>query len=223
MVQMQTYLNVADNSGAKRVQCIKVLGGSHRYVASVGDIIVVAVKDALPNGTIKKGDVLKAVIVRTKKEYRRPDGTYIRFDDNACVIIDANNNPRGKRIFGPVARELREHEDRFTRTGSVVGEDRMRLKKNDTVKIIAGKDKGKVGKIVKINPETQRVIVQGANMVSKTIRRKSQQDKGGIMVVEAPIHVSNVAIVSKDKTSRIGYKVENGKKVRYAKKTGEVL
>ncbi|PKL14473.1 MAG: 50S ribosomal protein L14 [Spirochaetae bacterium HGW-Spirochaetae-8] len=108
MVQMQTYLNVADNSGAKRVQCIKVLGGSHRMVAGVGDIIVVAVKDALPNGAIKKGDVLKCVIVRTKKEYRRPDGTYIRFDDNACVVIDANNNPRGKRIFGPVARELRE-------------------------------------------------------------------------------------------------------------------
>ena len=103
MIQMQTYLNVADNSGAKRVQCIKVLGGSHRYVAGV------AVKDALPNGAIKKGDVLKAVVVRTKKEYRRPDGTYIRFDDNACVVIDANNNPRGKRIFGPVARELREN------------------------------------------------------------------------------------------------------------------
>ncbi len=99
----------------------------------------------------------------------------------------------------------------------------MRLKKNDTVKIIAGKDKGKIGKIVKVNPETQSVIVQGLNMVSKTIRRKNQQDKGGIMVVEAPIHVSNVAIVSKDKTSRIGYKFENGKKVRYAKKTGEVL
>ena len=87
---------------------IKVLGGSHRYVAGVGDIVVVAVKSALPNGAIKKGDVLKAVIVRTKKEYRRPDGTYIRFDDNACVVIDANNNPRGKRIFGPVARELRD-------------------------------------------------------------------------------------------------------------------
>ena len=99
----------------------------------------------------------------------------------------------------------------------------MRLKKNDTVKIIAGKDKGKNGKIVKINPETERVIVQGANMVTKTIKKKNPQDKGGIMVVEAPIHVSNVAIVSKDKTSRIGYKLENGKKVRYAKKTGEVL
>jgi large subunit ribosomal protein L14 len=109
MIQMQSNLNVADNSGAKRVQCIKVLGGSKRKTASVGDIIVVAVKDALPNGSIKRGDVQKAVIVRTKKEYRRPDGTYIRFDDNACVIIDANLTPRGKRIFGPVARELREY------------------------------------------------------------------------------------------------------------------
>ena len=109
MIQMQTNLNVADNSGAKRVQCIKVLGGSKRKTASVGDVIVVAVKDALPNGNIKKGEVLKAVIVRTRKEYRRPDGTYIRFDDNACVVIDVNLNPRGKRIFGPVARELREY------------------------------------------------------------------------------------------------------------------
>ena len=108
MIQMQTYLNVADNSGAKRVQCIKVLGGSHKMTAGIGDIIVVAVKDALPNAAIKKGDVQQAVIVRTSKEYRRPDGTYIRFDDNACVIIDANQAPKGKRIFGPVARELRD-------------------------------------------------------------------------------------------------------------------
>jgi large subunit ribosomal protein L14 len=108
MIQMQTYLNVADNSGAKIVQCIKVLGGSKRKYAGVGDIIVVAVKDAIPNAPVKKGSVEKAVIVRTTKEYRRPDGTYIRFDDNACVIIDSGNNPKGKRIFGPVARELRE-------------------------------------------------------------------------------------------------------------------
>lgn len=108
MVQMQTYLNVADNSGAKRVQCIKVLGGSKRMTAGIGDIVVVAVKDALPNAAIKKGDVARAVIVRTKKERRRKDGTYIRFDDNACVVLDAAGNPRGKRIFGPVARELRE-------------------------------------------------------------------------------------------------------------------
>ncbi len=110
MIQVESYLNVADNSGAKTVQCIKVLGGSKRKYASIGDIIVVAVKDALPTSTIKKGSVEKAVIVRTHKEYRREDGTYIRFDDNACVIIDANKNPKGKRIFGPVARELREQD-----------------------------------------------------------------------------------------------------------------
>jgi large subunit ribosomal protein L14 len=110
MVQMNTFLNVADNSGAKRVQCIKVLGGSKRRTAGVGDVVVVAVKHALPNAPVKKGNVERAVIVRTKKEYRRTDGTYIRFDDNACVIIDATSNPKGKRIFGPVARELREGE-----------------------------------------------------------------------------------------------------------------
>lgn len=108
MIQMQTYLNVADNSGAKRVQCIKVLGGSHRRYAGVGDIIVVAVKQAIPGAPVKKGEVQKAVVVRTHKEIRRPDGSYVRFDDNACVIIDAAHNPRGKRIFGPVARELRD-------------------------------------------------------------------------------------------------------------------
>lgn len=111
MVQVQTMLTVADNSGAKSVQCIKVLGGTHRRYASIGDIIVVAVKSTIPNSAVKKGTVEKAVVVRTHKEYRRPDGTYIRFDDNACVLIDANKNPKGKRIFGPVARELREKGD----------------------------------------------------------------------------------------------------------------
>ena len=110
MVQVESKLNVADNSGAKTVQVIKVLGGTRRRYAYVGDLVVEAVKAALPNSAIKKGTIEKAVVVRTHKEYRRPDGTYIRFDDNACVIIDANNNPKGKRIFGPVARELRERD-----------------------------------------------------------------------------------------------------------------
>ena len=110
MIQMKTLLNVADNSGAKEVQCIKVLGGTRRKYARIGDIIVVAVKDALPNAAIKKGGIGTAVVVRTRKEFHRPDGTFIRFDDNACVVIDANNNPKGKRIFGPVARELREKD-----------------------------------------------------------------------------------------------------------------
>ena len=108
MLQMQSKLNVADNSGAKLVQVIKVLGGSHRRYAGIGDIVVVAVKEAIPTSTIKEGAVEKAVIVRVSKEYRRPDGTYIRFDDNACVLVDADKNPKGKRIFGPVARELRD-------------------------------------------------------------------------------------------------------------------
>ena len=111
MIYLESYLNVADNSGAKRVQCIKVLGGTKRQYAGIGDIIVVAVKDAIPSSAVKKGSVERAVIVRTHKEYRRPDGTYIRFDDNACVIIDPALNPKGKRIFGPVARELRERAE----------------------------------------------------------------------------------------------------------------
>ena len=108
MIQMQSNMTVADNSGAKIVQCIKVIGGSHRRYAGIGDIVVVAVKEAIPTSTIKKGSVEKAVIVRQAKEYRRPDGTYIRFDDNACVIVDDNKNPKGKRVFGPIARELRD-------------------------------------------------------------------------------------------------------------------
>jgi large subunit ribosomal protein L14 len=107
MIQMQTLLSVADNSGAKKVQCIKVLGGSKRKYASIGDIIVVSVKEAIPNSKVKKGDVQRAVIVRTSKEISRPDGSYIRFDGNAAVLINNQMAPVGTRIFGPVARELR--------------------------------------------------------------------------------------------------------------------
>ncbi len=107
MIQAETQLNAADNSGAKRLYCIKVLGGTRRRYASVGDIIVVSVQEAIPNAKVKKGDVLKAVVVRTKKEVRRPDGSYIKFDDNSAVLINAAKEPIGTRIFGPVARELR--------------------------------------------------------------------------------------------------------------------
>ena len=107
MVQMQTVLDVADNSGAKKVMCIKVLGGSKRKYASIGDVIVVSIREAIPQAKVKKGDVAKAVIVRTKKEIRHPDGSYIRFDGNSAVLINKDNEPIGTRIFGPVARELR--------------------------------------------------------------------------------------------------------------------
>jgi large subunit ribosomal protein L14 len=108
MIQAETRLRVADNTGAKEILCIRVMGGSMRRYASVGDIIIASVKQAAPTGAVKKGDVVRAVVVRTTKEYGRPDGSYIRFDENAAVILDDLRNPRGTRIFGPVARELRD-------------------------------------------------------------------------------------------------------------------
>jgi len=120
MIQMQTNLDVADNSGARRVQCIKVLGGSHRRYAGIGDIIKVTVKEAIPRGKVKKGDVLKAVVVRTKKGVRRPDGSLIRFDGNAAVMLNASEQPIGTRIFGPVTRELRN--DKFMKIVSLAPE-----------------------------------------------------------------------------------------------------
>lgn len=108
MIQPQTRLRVADNTGAREIMCIRVMGSSNRRYAAIGDVIVAAVKQALPNNPVKKGEVVKAVVVRTRKELRRRDGSYVRFDDNAAVLIDKDNNPRGTRIFGPVARELRD-------------------------------------------------------------------------------------------------------------------
>jgi large subunit ribosomal protein L14 len=110
MIQQETRLRVADNTGAKEILCIRVMGGHHRKYASVGDVIIAAVKEASPGGAVKEGEVVRAVVVRTAKEYIRPDGSHIRFDDNAAVIINNQNAPRGTRIFGPVARELRERQ-----------------------------------------------------------------------------------------------------------------
>ena len=110
MIQMESYLKVADNTGAKEIHCIRVLGGSRRKFGNIGDVIVASVRKATPGGTVKKGDVVKAVIVRTKRGVRREDGTYVRFDENAAVIIKEDRNPRGTRIFGPVARELRDRD-----------------------------------------------------------------------------------------------------------------
>ena len=120
MIQQETRLRVADNTGAREVLCIRVLGGSGRRYASVGDVIVGTVKNAIPAAGVRKGDVVKAVVVRTRKERRRKDGTYLRFDDNACVLIDNKRNPRGTRIFGPVGRELRDQ--RFMKIVSLAPE-----------------------------------------------------------------------------------------------------
>jgi large subunit ribosomal protein L14 len=120
VIQQETRLRVADNSGAKEVLCIKVLGGSRRRYATIGDVFVATVKDAIPGAKVRKGDVVRCVVVRTRKEKRRPDGSYIRFDENAAVVLDENNQPRGTRIFGPVGRELREK--RFMRIVSLAPE-----------------------------------------------------------------------------------------------------
>ncbi|MCE2525110.1 MAG: 50S ribosomal protein L14 [bacterium] len=120
MIQQETRLRVADNSGAREVLCIKVLGGSRRRYASIGDVFVATVKDAIPGAKVRKGDVVRCVVVRTRKEKRRPDGSYIRFDENAAVVLDENDQPRGTRIFGPVGRELREK--RFMRIVSLAPE-----------------------------------------------------------------------------------------------------
>jgi large subunit ribosomal protein L14 len=119
VIRVETILIVADNSGARKIGCIKVLGGSRRRYARIGDVIIASVKEANPKGTVKKGEVVRAVVVRTAKEFGRPDGSYVRFDKNAAVIIDADNQPRGTRIFGPVARELRKN---FTKIVSLAPE-----------------------------------------------------------------------------------------------------
>ena len=120
MIQMQTYLKVADNTGAKELMCIRVLGGTRRRYANIGDVVVASVKKATPGGVVKKGDVVKAVVVRSKKGARRKDGSYIKFDENAAVIIKEDKNPKGTRIFGPVARELRDKD--FTKILSLAPE-----------------------------------------------------------------------------------------------------
>lgn len=122
MIQMQSVLDVADNSGAKKIQCIKVLGGSHIRTASIGDVIVVSVKEAAPKGKVQKGKVYKAVIVRTKKDVKRADGSSIKFDSNAAVLVGNNNEPLGTRVFGPVARELRAKGERFMKIISLAPE-----------------------------------------------------------------------------------------------------
>ena len=162
MIQQESRLKVADNSGAREVLCIKVLGGTRRRYAGIGDIFVATVKDAVPGAAVKKGDVVKCVVVRTKKERRRPDGSYIRFDENAAVLINEQMQPRGTRIFGPVGRELRDR--RFMRIVSLAPEvllmAKMKLKKGDHVQVIQGKDIGKTGEIAHVFPERDRVIVE---------------------------------------------------------------
>jgi large subunit ribosomal protein L14 len=226
MIQMQSNLEVADNSGARRVQCIKVLGGSGRKVAGVGDVIVVSVKEAIPRGKVKKGDVHRAVIVRTAKEIRRADGSAIRFDRNAAVLLSKQDEPIGTRIFGPVTRELRSKK--FMKIVSLAPEvlmaEKFKIKKGDKIIVITGRDKGKQGEVLEVLRAESRVRVQGVNMV-KRHRRATQTDAGGIISMEAPLHISNVAHIDPEsgKATRVGYEEKDSKKIRIARRSGKAL
>jgi len=239
MIQQETYLTVADNSGAKRLQCIRVLGSNRRF-AHVGDVIVATVKDALPNMGVKKSEVVKAVIVRTKATLRRNTGNSIRFDDNAAVLINEDKNPKGTRVFGPVARELRDKN--YTKIVSLAPEViymldslkqkknfqriKMRIKTGDLVKVINGKDKGKTGEVLKTIPLENRVVVKGINLRTKHVKPTQEGETGRILTEEASLHASNVMFFSKDKnlTSKIEYFIDKeGVKKRRLKKTGEVI
>ena len=174
MIQMQTNLDVADNSGARRVMCIKVLGGSKRKYATIGDVIVVSVKEAIPRGRVKKGEVMKAVIVRITKDIKRPDGSIIRFDRNAAVLINPQMEPVGTRIFGPVPRELRSeepHEDHFARAGGAVMAARIR--KGDKVVVIAGRDKGRTGEVIEVRRDRRRACWCAASTWSSAISARA--------------------------------------------------
>ena len=229
MIQQESRLKVADNTGAKELLCIRVLGGSTRRYASIGDVIVATVKDATPGGVVKKGDVVKAVVVRTVNSTRRKDGSYIRFDENAAVIIKDDKTPRGTRIFGPVARELRDKQ--FMRIVSLApevlsgGQDMsmFKIKKGDTVKVIAGKDKDKEGKVLSVNQKEGKVVVEGVNMLTKHTKPSAANANGGIIHQEGAIDISNVMYVHKGTATRVGVKMDGDKKVRYAKSTGEVI
>ena len=224
MIQQETRLRVADNSGAREVLCIKVLGGSRRRYASIGDVFVATVKDAIPGAKVRKGDVVRCVVVRTRKEKRRPDGSYIRFDENAAVVLDENNQPRGTRIFGPVGRELREK--RFMRIVSLAPEVSVmaKIRKGDRVVVLSGKDRGREGVVSAVFPAKGTLLVDGVNVVRK--HRKPNQAgvmQGGIIDKDMPIPISRVAIISPEdgKPTRVGYRITpDGEKVRVCRRTG---
>ena len=234
MIQQQTYLKVADNTGAKELMCIRVLGGTRRRYANIGDVVVASVKKAAPGGVVKKGDVVKAVIVRSAKGVRRDDGTYIRFDENAAVIIRDDKNPRGTRIFGPVARELRDKD--YLKILSLAPEvlswscslmiNKVHVKTGDTVVVLSGKERGKKGKVMAVSPKEGKVIVEKINMVSKHMKPRRMGETGGIVKAEGAMYASKVQIVCPrcGKPTRVAHKIyEDGTKERICKKCGESL
>ena len=227
MIQEHTYLEVADNSGARKLMCIKVLGGSKKRYAKVGDIIKVTIKEAIPTGRVKKGEVIDAVVVRTKNRLRRSDGSAIRFDENAAVLINAQKQPIGTRVFGPVSRELRSEE--FMRIISLAPEvlwPMIKIKKGDEVIVIAGRDKGKQGTISSLEPNG-KCFVSGVNMVKRHTKANPQAgEQGGIVEKESLIDISNISIFnpSSKQADKVAINIsEEGKRIRVYKSSGKEI
>ena len=232
VIQQESRLKVADNTGAREVLCIRVAGGSRRRYAGVGDVIVCTVKQAIPHGSVKKGEVVKAVVVRTKKEFGRDDGTYIAFDENAAVLLDAAEQPARHahlRPRGPRAARSQLHEDRLARAGGPLMAARIR--RDDKVKVIAGKDSGKTGRVLRVEPKRSRVYVEGLNIVKRHTKPRTLRDTqraqeiGGIVEREGPIHVSNVMLLDPDSNqpTRVAVTREGGRRVRVAKRPGKEI
>ena len=209
-----------------------MLGGTRRRYAGIGDIFVATVKDAVPGAAVKKGDVVKCVVVRTKKEKRRPDGSYIRFDENAAVLINEQMQPRGTRIFGPVGRAARApvHAHRVAGAGGALTmTKKMKLKKGDRVQVIQGKDIGKTGEVAHVYLERNKVVVEsseGINVAKKHQKPTRATMQGGIQDKAMPIHVSNLMLVcGKDGPVKVGYRIDdaNGNKARVCRKCGAEL
>ena len=240
MIQMRSILDVADNSGARKIAIINPIGGSTGRYARLGDIVTASVKEATPESNVKKGQVVKAVIVRTVKEQRRRDGSYIRFDRNAAVLINDQNEPIGTRVFGPVARELRER--RFMKIISLAPEVPVHrvhcpnlplsyatvlVRKNDNVLVVTGKDRGKRGRVLRVVPDKNRLVVEGVNVIKRhTKPNPGRNIKGGIVEREASVHASNVQLVCPEcgVQTRIGHKIlGDGRKVRICRKCEGVV
>ena len=228
MIMPQTRVRVADNTGARELMCIRVVAGGSKFEASVGDVIVASVKEATPGGSVKKGEVVKAVIVRQAKEYGRPDGSYIRFDDNAAVILQDKNNPKGTRIFGPVARELRERNYMkiISLAPEVLDMTLARIKKGDDVARAVRPRARQARRGAPGDAQQGHRAGAGHQHQQTPLQAGRAARQAGIVDVEQPIHLSNLALVDPktSKPTRVRVRqLASGAKVRIAIASGEQM
>ena len=231
MIQNETRLKVADNTGAREILCIRVQGGSKRRYAGVGDVITATVKQATPQGTVKKGEVVKAVVVRTKKSFGRDDGTYIAFDENAAVDHRRAEQPARHphlRAGRPRAARAQLHEDRLARSGGALAMGTLKIRRDDKVVVITGKDRGKTGKVLRVDPAKKQGLRRGPEhhqAPPARRRRLTRAPQAASIESEGPIHISNVMLIDpKDKKpTRVGITRENGVRNRVTQRSGTKL